>query len=213
MAKNPNRPAPRKTVTLSVDEELERLAAYAGRPVSEIVEGIARACRVIPLPYLEELKKSGDVEATLGRVFEASQIGRPIDEQVRRSLKLESFTLEDVDIDFDARRFFLAYDATSDSKETVDTVYVTVDKEGAQLQCSAAVPPLRLKGEFEDVVKLFEDRLLDRMEGYELEYDGDSESGRISLILTPETYEDLPDVTEVSRTFDRLKKFLEKRQS
>ena len=213
MVKNSNRPVPRKTITIDIDEELERFAADTGRPVSEMIEGISRTWREIPQPYLEELKKGGQVETTLSRIFEASQIGRPIDEEIRRSLKLESFSLEDVDIDFDAMRFFLAYEATRDSKETVDTVYVTIDKEGAQLQCSVGVPPLRLKGEFEDVAKLFEDRLLDRMEGYELEYDGDSESGRISLILTPETYEDLPDVTEVSRTFDRLKKFLEKHRS
>ncbi len=194
MVKNSNRRVARKTVTPTVDEELGKFAAETGRPISEIIEGISRTWREIPEPYLEELKKGGRVETTLSRIFEASQIGWTIDEQIRRSLKLEGFSLEDVDIDFDARRFFLAYEAASDSKETVDTVYVTIDKESAQLQCSAAVPPLRLKGEFEDVVKLFEDRLLDSMEDYELGYDGDSEVGRISLLLT-ETYGNLPDVT------------------
>jgi hypothetical protein len=55
------------------------------------------------------------------------------------------------------------------------------------LEGLTTVPPLKLTGEFKRIVKRFKDDLLDRMQDHEFNYDGDAESGQITLVLTAET--------------------------
>ncbi|MDG6924958.1 MAG: hypothetical protein JRN09_00235 [Nitrososphaerota archaeon] len=207
MVKKSNRSHRTETVKLGIGDELHRFTEETGRSVPAIMDGFSRTWRTIPAGFLEELKKE-KVETVLRHIFEASEIGKPIDEQVRRSLNLEDFVLEDVEISLGEMSFFLDYEATADYQGAVDSVYVTIDKESAELRCDAAVSPLRSKDEFKTVVKGFEDGLLDRMEDFELEYDGDSESAQVSLVLTAEAYGDFPDIDDVSQMFERLRKFL-----
>ena len=108
----------------------------------------------------------------------------------------------------------MQYAALKGFNETVISVGVMVDRESAQMKCGARVPPLKLEGRFEDVVSLFDAGLPDGVDDHEFEYEPDDpEDASIFLTLTAGSFEYLPDIADVSRTFKRLKKFLEKHQS
>lgn len=213
MARNSNRRRPSKPYTLRVSDELQKLSAQIGRSVEEIVAGVSRALIVLPYPYVQDIKNGAAIDKTLREVFEVSEIGRLVNLQIKSRLKLEKFMLEGVDIDFDEGHFFLTYVATTESTANFESLYLTIDKENADLLCLANIPSLKLAGAFKTVVAEFEDELLDRMEGYEIEYEGDQESGLLSISLTPESYDYLPESDEISGTFGRLKKFLAKRSN
>lgn len=198
----------RKAAAYPASEELEKFAADIGKSVPEIVDGIARSWRGIPHSYAEKLRSGERVDATLSRIFEVSKIGGPIDEAIRGALKLQGYVLMDVDIDFENRHFFLDYEATTDTKANVDSVYLIIDAGQTQAQYSRTIQPLKLKREFRGMVRGFHDDLLDGVDGYEIEYDADDDSGWVTLSLDSETYQDMPDVMQVAQTLDRLEKFL-----
>jgi len=132
---------PPNIVKLKVSDELNKFVEDIGRPVPEIIEGLSKSWAWIPPQYLEQLKE-GPMESVFREVFSVSEIGRPIDRDIRSFLKIEGFRLDDVDINFDDQYFFFAYSSADDEESKINTVYVNIGKEGPCYNVQEASSPL-----------------------------------------------------------------------
>lgn len=153
----------------------------------------------------KDIKKGEPIEWVFLQFFDLARLGNTIDSQVREllNLNLESFILDDFEVDFFQKHFWFHYTGTTKSKSIVDEVDFTWEGGGlAEVSYEKILSKGYNRAKVKEVINKLKDEI-DFEADCELRLNDDDENPRIELESSDEP-DYLPDVNDVSKLFQKV---------